>query len=126
MTLPIDLTGQRSGRLVAIRDVGSTGRQRVWLVRCDCGKERFLIAGKFRAHLSCGCLHRDRAAARARDMAKLYTVGSETFTLVEWAKRLGTTSSTLRVRLHRGWPVDRALTNPTQVKRGGSSRTPTG
>lgn len=37
MTASIDITGQRFGRLVAIRDVGRDGRRRNWLFQCDCG-----------------------------------------------------------------------------------------
>lgn len=38
MTAPRDITGQRFGRLVAVRDVGHDGRRRLWLFRCDCGE----------------------------------------------------------------------------------------
>lgn len=49
-----DITGERFGRLVALKYVGKSR----WLCRCDCGKEkeialRSLVTGRTR---SCGCL----------------------------------------------------------------------
>lgn len=61
-----DLTGQRFGRLIAIRP---TQKRRhgsvVWECVCDCGKTAFptsadLCAGKSR---SCGCMRKEMAAA---------------------------------------------------------------
>lgn len=54
-----DLTGQRFGRLVALREFKKEGtRQYYWVCKCDCGKQKavgsyVLSAGKTR---SCGCL----------------------------------------------------------------------
>lgn len=57
----IDLTGQRFGRLVALRDVGrggSTGRLVLWRCRCDCGSIIVTNSNYLRTkHIkSCGCL----------------------------------------------------------------------
>lgn len=55
----IDLTGQRFGRLVAIKDAGYTkNRSRVWECKCDCGNTAFVQAGNLKnGHTkSCGCL----------------------------------------------------------------------
>jgi hypothetical protein len=56
-----DLTGHRSGRLVAIRDAGDSvpkyQHYRMWLCRCDCGMEH-LVASSNLANgsvKSCGC-----------------------------------------------------------------------
>lgn len=53
----IDITGDRFGRLVAIRHV--SGRR--WLFKCDCGKEH--VALKYNAQAgystSCGCFHKE-------------------------------------------------------------------
>lgn len=53
-----DLTGQRFGRLVALKPVETKEKGARWLCRCDCGKERVctsenLVSGKTK---SCGCL----------------------------------------------------------------------
>src|SRR5579863_8801372 len=58
MPAKIDLTDRRFGKLVAIKQVGYSGKSAVWLVRCDCGKNaekksRYLLNGDTR---SCGCV----------------------------------------------------------------------
>ena len=58
MTAAIDITGLRSGKLVAIEPVGQNKlKQRMWRLRCDCGGEKIALAGNFRAGgvTSCGC-----------------------------------------------------------------------
>lgn len=61
-TSRLDLTGQRFGRLVAIREASRVHRkQRRWTCICDCGKtgdfpQNSLRSGNTR---SCGCLQRD-------------------------------------------------------------------
>ena len=62
-----DLTGQRFGRLVAIRDIGrDKHRMRVWECRCDCGEMTTaraydLTHGEKR---SCGCYKLDSLAIK--------------------------------------------------------------
>lgn len=56
----IDIKGMRSGRLVAVKDIGATkGKDHIWECKCDCGNthyvEAYLIKGK--KVRSCGCLH---------------------------------------------------------------------
>lgn len=69
MPKKIDLTGQRFGRLLVIREYGRTKDGKVtWLCRClgkngdDCGKEVIAISNDLRrGHtLSCGCLKREQ------------------------------------------------------------------
>lgn len=57
-----DISGEKFGRLTAIRrhGVNNTGKKALWLCLCDCGKEfvvlrNSLVTGRTR---SCGCLHR--------------------------------------------------------------------
>ena len=57
-----DITGQRFGRLVAVRRTGEIRhRSSVWECKCDCGKRTFVILGLLirGATKSCGCLHRE-------------------------------------------------------------------
>lgn len=68
MTLPMDLTGQRFGRLLVVEKdepfITKSGQKQVrWLCQCDCGNTTsvstaYLRNGKTK---SCGCLQRDRA-----------------------------------------------------------------
>jgi hypothetical protein len=65
-----DMTGERFGRLVVIRCIGSrTGKPRAnsrpdvamdWLCICDCGKEKVITTGALRSGgtISCGCARR--------------------------------------------------------------------
>lgn len=58
----IDLTGVRSGKLVAVRPVCMAGRSRLWLCRCDCGGSKIIAAARisFGAVISCGCVKAGR------------------------------------------------------------------
>lgn len=59
-----DLTGQRFGRLVALRRVNDTGRAR-WECLCDCGKIKVVSGNAMQqgSVQSCRCLHAERASA---------------------------------------------------------------
>ena len=55
----INISGQRFGRLVVVKHMGSNQyRQSVWLCRCDCGNEKVITSNQLRTgHTrSCGCL----------------------------------------------------------------------
>lgn len=61
MPNPIDLTGQRSGKLVAVHSVeGDRNQKRAWLCDCDCGGTVTVATQLFREKRvqSCGCLNR--------------------------------------------------------------------
>ena len=62
----IDITGQRFGRLVAIKLIPKeertwSNKERAWLCKCDCGNEVIVrqrnLLGK-RITKSCGCLRK--------------------------------------------------------------------
>lgn len=61
---PIDLTGKRFGRIVALQDVGGGKNGRRWLVACDCGNHTVVRSGDLRSGntASCGCGQREAAA----------------------------------------------------------------
>lgn len=61
MPIKRNLTGQRFGKLIAIRDIGSKqeGKRkfRWWLCQCDCGEFAEIRAGHLTGgQTSCGCL----------------------------------------------------------------------
>ena len=59
----VDLTGQRFGRLVAVRPTERrVGSSVVWECKCDCGNTAFAnqYALKSGNKLSCGCLRKKR------------------------------------------------------------------
>lgn len=61
----LDLTGQRFGRLVAIRRIGTRRTFALWVCACDCGAAHEVTSHGLRQGLvrSCGCLRRDHAAS---------------------------------------------------------------
>lgn len=52
---PKDYSGFRHNQLTGIRDLGSNGRCRVWLWRCDCGNEVQIASSDLKRKISCGC-----------------------------------------------------------------------
>lgn len=71
---PQELSGKKYGRLNVLRlsDIKIKGRGRIWLCRCDCGKETTSYATQLNAgkKKSCGCLQRDAI----RQVGKKYRV----------------------------------------------------
>lgn len=65
--LPLDITGQRFGRLVAIRREPNSGRHTMWLFTCDCGASLVTHLDAVRAgrSTSCGCLRADQIRERS-------------------------------------------------------------
>lgn len=69
---PIDLTGQRFGRLVVVARSNNNARgQARWLCRCDCGAEKIVRATELRqgSTRSCGCWRKDQCAEVGRGSA---------------------------------------------------------
>lgn len=58
---PLDLTGFRFGRLVAVKNTFETKGSYVWLCRCECGNEVKVTVPNLRSgnSKSCGCLKSD-------------------------------------------------------------------
>lgn len=61
MSKPIDLSGQRFGRLIAVKRVEDKRQGTFWLCKCDCGGTKIAETRNLRKGLtqSCGCLHRE-------------------------------------------------------------------
>ena len=64
----IDLSGQRFGRLTAVRVAPRRFGRFAWHCRCDCGAELDVISQNMRNGntSSCGCLNREAASARTK------------------------------------------------------------
>lgn len=69
MPKPLDLAGQRFGRLVAVERLFEREGylSSTWVCRCDCGKEARIFIGNLRNGntKSCGCMAKDALAARS-------------------------------------------------------------
>lgn len=62
MSKKIDISGQRFGKLIAVREVGTIKGRTMWLCNCDCGRETIVAYGHLssRHTQSCGkCNHED-------------------------------------------------------------------
>ena len=67
----IDLTGQRFGKLTAIKpDHSDNKRGWWWLCHCDCGNTKIIPSGNLRSGstISCGCYFRNDENKRAKDL----------------------------------------------------------
>lgn len=66
MSRPLDLNGQRYGRLVVIEKAPNKGQQTYWLCRCDCGKETVVRGSHLRNGKikSCGCYQKELSKER--------------------------------------------------------------
>ena len=72
-----DLTGQRFGRLTAIRPTEQReGTNVIWECACDCGSITYVSSSKLGSgHTqSCGCLQKEKAAETAKEIVKKRTV----------------------------------------------------
>lgn len=69
---PVDIKGQRFGRLVALECMGVlpyyADHHAMWKCRCDCGNEVIIKGCDLRRGISrsCGCLRRDMLRNRGK------------------------------------------------------------
>jgi hypothetical protein len=65
--------------------------------------------------------HSDKPSRRG-GKARLITFNNLTLTFNQWSERCGVDAQTLRVRLHKGWSIERTLTTPRNRKAPGVVR----
>lgn len=69
----IDITGERFGRLVAIKKIGNADSHgSLWLCKCDCGNEKEVRLNYLRTGgtTSCGCLRREMKSEQMKRSAE--------------------------------------------------------
>lgn len=79
MTALVDMTKKKTGLLTFINMAGRTRSGKVlWLVRCDCGKEKIVNGTDVRIGRtrSCGCLKKDHGEATRSGKSKEYRAWS--------------------------------------------------
>lgn len=67
MPKTIDITGQKFGRLTAIKFIRKEGKKFFWLCKCDCGNEKEIVRSQFvgsGSTKSCGCLAKEIRSKR--------------------------------------------------------------
>lgn len=63
----VDVSGQRFGRLIAIKRNGTRYGRGAWLCKCDCGNEKTIALQHLKnGTKSCGCLNKEIASERGR------------------------------------------------------------
>lgn len=69
-----DISGERFGRLTAVRLVGL--KPTAWLCVCECGTEKTVLLSNLRAgkQLSCGCYRAQRSTKHGKHGAPIYRV----------------------------------------------------
>lgn len=87
MSRPMQILGERFGRLVVIAQSVGDGRCSRWACRCDCGRIRIARGADLRNGYvkSCGCLRKESAkvaqaasaAARKRVVARAPDTGAD-------------------------------------------------
>jgi hypothetical protein len=90
-----------------------------WLCRCDCGREKE-VAQPSLTHghsQSCGCKQREGATFKGSATPDKITHKGATHTVAEWAAILGLRVKALRLRISRGWSLERALSPPERGKK---------
>lgn len=72
MPKAIDITGQKFGRMTAIKPIDTQNKSRRWLFLCDCGKEKVILSRSVKAGMtkSCGCSMYESASTRIRAINK--------------------------------------------------------
>jgi hypothetical protein len=66
---PVDISGQRFGKLIAIKPSHSSPVGIVWLFNCDCGAQHYRLAKAIRSKgnkASCGCWQKEINSLRMK------------------------------------------------------------
>lgn len=114
MPKKIDLTGQRFGRLLVIRESGRAKGGRVtWLCKCDCGAETVVRRDNLRSgHVkSCGCLRDEKLATMSTSMSTTHGCSYEPWyptyvcMMMRCGHREGASECELRLYRDRGIAV---------------------
>ena len=90
-----DITGQRFGRLVAIKRVERPNTNlSYWLCKCDCGKEKEIFLGSLKRGYttSCGCYHSEVFKENVRKSNKKYNeyevVGDTVYVTMKYSQTM--------------------------------------
>lgn len=75
----LDLTGQRFGRLVVIKEAGRSSDGHIqWICKCDCGKTTVATSNNLRKGriVSCGCNKKEKATRHGQWGTRIYKIWS--------------------------------------------------
>jgi hypothetical protein len=111
---PLELTGQRFGRLVAIERAGTYRGAYKWLCLCDCGRMVEVLGSKLvSGHTkSCGCIRNEYASAMGIKFKHLIVPGNN-----EYARKRNTIHGQTKTPAYRVWMRMRARAGTKVCKR---------
>ena len=96
MVKAIDLSGERFGKLIVIKKVGTDKhRKSIWLCKCDCGNETFTTRNHLidRSTQSCGCLFKqcvkERRTSHGASDTRLYSIWRSMLARCTYEKQIG-------------------------------------
>lgn len=71
----IDISGERFGRLLVLKEEKSSCGHRRWLCQCDCGNKKIISQTDLRTgkSTSCGCYHNERLSEISRKHGETHT-----------------------------------------------------
>jgi hypothetical protein len=89
MVSALGITGERYGRLIAVRRVQNRGRRTVWLFECDCGNSKEISLEAVRRGLtqSCGCIRKEENTRRSTKHG--HSIGQRSRTWRAWQHAKG-------------------------------------
>jgi hypothetical protein len=110
---PLDLTGHRFGRLVAVSCLGMVNSCRFWSCQCDCGTQGVEVRqSDLRSGISqsCGCLRREilrrvgksRGQSIAGQLPEMRRLRNQGLTMRQIGERLGISRQRVSRLLRRG------------------------
>jgi hypothetical protein len=69
----VDLTGAKFGRLLVVKLMGRKNKKTYWQCICGCGKDKIIAGGDMTSGrtFSCGCLNKEQARSRYKDLTGL-------------------------------------------------------
>ena len=114
---PLDITGERYGKLVAVKSLGKRGGHVYWWrCVCDCGNyvEAQVSQLRYQSPRSCGCGRSETLKANgylSKD-AVLINYNGKTQTLAAWAREFNLSYDMVKKRYQRGWPPEDLFARP--------------
>ena len=75
----IDISGERYGRLLVLKQVEDKRSGTFWLCKCDCGNEKIIRKGQLKSGKtkSCGCLNAELIRERAKEKRSHIKIGDK-------------------------------------------------
>jgi len=95
----LDLSGKRFGKLTAIRSVGqSKHKKQLWLVHCDCGNEKTMVASSMASGHAKSCGYCDVQKKWTEEEKQFLIDNHERYTSPQFAEKLGRSLASVQMK----------------------------